>query len=246
MMVRDVGGSKGWSRAHSSLNDVDTLFCLRSLPVRLPVRNTGVAGLLEELKDSVSASKDGIDSVERDRADDNGSKVLSLSKLPLPNSGSSGGLRSVSQERGLVEDRGGCGGCRSLEICVLRFAADNESRRGCSLYWRSASGRLVIARTAAIEGGVDNASCGTWISCPFFLGTDSLVFPRAPFRHRVGMTTGFEEVGGEGVKPFDGAVLGKPAFSFFPVFLGIFRCSTDMAIFFSLFLGRVDVGEEYR
>lgn len=61
-----LGGSRGWSEAQFSPTDVDRLFCRR----RLEGENPGVAGLLAELKDSVSSSRDGIDSVDKDRRDD--------------------------------------------------------------------------------------------------------------------------------------------------------------------------------
>lgn len=78
--------------------DVDKLFCRLSLFVRLLFNRPGVAGLLAELSDSVSVSKDGMDSVDNDRTDDNGPNVVSLSKLPPSRSDSSGGLRSIPQD----------------------------------------------------------------------------------------------------------------------------------------------------
>ncbi len=82
----------------SSPMDVDRLFCLLSLFLRLLFDNPGVAGLLVELTDSVSVSSDGIDSMDRDRTDDNGPRVVSLSKLPTSGSDSSGGLRRTPQD----------------------------------------------------------------------------------------------------------------------------------------------------
>lgn len=96
-MALGVSGSRGWSMTQSSPLDVERLFCRLSAPLRL-FAIPGVAGLLTELSDSVSVSSDGMDSVEIDRADDNGPKVVSLSKLPVSCSESSGGLRSTPQD----------------------------------------------------------------------------------------------------------------------------------------------------
>ena len=94
MAVLGLLGSKGWSAAQSSPTDEDKLFCRPAL-MRLEFNRPGVAGLLTELRDSVSSSSDGIDSVDKDRMEDTGPKVVSLLRLPLSCRDSSGGLRSI-------------------------------------------------------------------------------------------------------------------------------------------------------
>lgn len=79
--------------------DVDMLFCRRLL-IAIP----GVDGLLAEPSESESASRDGIDSADRDRRDDAGPKVVSLPKLLLSCSSSSGGLKSIPHDWGLDDE----------------------------------------------------------------------------------------------------------------------------------------------
>ena len=87
------GGNSGWSKTQSFPLDVERLF----LPPRLPASIAGVAGSLAEQMESSSSSRDGIDSVDTDRTDEEGPMVVSLSKLPLSISSSSGGLNRKSQ-----------------------------------------------------------------------------------------------------------------------------------------------------
>ena len=77
------------------------LFWRLSDPMRLPFTSSGVTGSPTDCSDSVSVPRDGIDSLDSDRSDDNASKVASLSKLRLSGSASSGGLNSRPQDRGL-------------------------------------------------------------------------------------------------------------------------------------------------
>ncbi len=112
----------------SSPMDVDKFFCLLWPFMRPLFDSPGVVGLLAELKDSVSVSRDGIDSVDRDRTDDNGPKVVSLSKLPLSSSDSSGGLRRRPQDWGLDEEIERLGISLNLDSCIFRRANENELR----------------------------------------------------------------------------------------------------------------------
>ncbi len=93
--------------------------------------------------------------------DDDGAKVVSLSKLPLSGSDSSGGLKSISHDRGLDEDRARLGASRSLAFEILRLASEDDPRRTSLWRCRSGSDWLVMASRAAIEGGVDEVSWGT-------------------------------------------------------------------------------------
>ena len=70
----------------------------------------GVPGLLPEPRDSLSVSNDGMDSVDTERTEDDGPSVVLLSKLPISDSPSSGGLRSMPHDWGLEEEmvRLGC------------------------------------------------------------------------------------------------------------------------------------------
>ena len=82
MAVLGLLASRGWSVAQSSPTDVDKLFC-RPLLVRLAENSPGVSGLPTELRDPVSSSSDGIDSVDSDRTEDRGPSVVSLPTLLL-------------------------------------------------------------------------------------------------------------------------------------------------------------------
>lgn len=72
---------------------------------RWPFRGkAGVDGLLDVYTDSVSVSREGMDSLEQDRRP---RAVLSLSTLDVSSSISCGGLNSNLHECGLKSDRAG-------------------------------------------------------------------------------------------------------------------------------------------
>ena len=80
------------------------MFLCRRLLRAIP----GVDGLLADPSDSVSVPSDGIDSVDMDRREATGPRVVLLSKLLLASSISSGGLRSIPHDLGLDADIEGC------------------------------------------------------------------------------------------------------------------------------------------
>lgn len=153
----NFGFIKGWSVMHSSPTDEDILFCLLSLAMRPLLDSPGVAGLLVELNESLSASRDGIDSVERDRRED-GPNVVSVSKLPLFCSESSGGLNSIPQDCGLDDDIVRLGVALNLESCILRRANENDLRRASASRLDAGSDQGVIANSAVTDEGVDVGS----------------------------------------------------------------------------------------
>lgn len=81
-------GDRGWSRPQSSTSDSESDFKRRSRLAERP----GVEGWLTDSGDSRSMSSDGIESVESERKDESGAMVLSLPRLQLSGSDSSGGL----------------------------------------------------------------------------------------------------------------------------------------------------------
>ena len=125
-----LGSSKGWSSIQSSPIDVDRFLWRLSGLARRMCNDAGVASSLLELTDSLSVSRDGIDSVESDRADDLGPNLICIPNVSLSSSRSSGGLRSIPQDWGLEEEIVRLCMSRSPAFSILRQLEADTSRRG--------------------------------------------------------------------------------------------------------------------
>ena len=210
--------------------DADILFWRLSRPLRLLIAGSGVAGSPTEFSDSVSVPRDGIDSLDMDRIEDNGPGVVSLSKLQLSGSASSGGLSNIPHDCGLDEEIARLG-ISLLSVSCSPFAARMDplrqsSERGWYLDW----GNEVMASKAATDEGVEDESWGLPASCRVrSLDMDSLLFLRSRSLVLVGITTGL--VADWGVSIFGGrAVLATLSFvetrsvvetGIFPLSLGL-------------------------
>lgn len=153
-------GSRGWSKTQSSLVEEERVFGLLSPKLRLPTAMPGVEGLLAEADDSISPSKDGIDSLESERTE-KGPRVDSLAMLERSCSRSLGGLSRTPHDRGLELDDDCFETSASNEPLSLSLGLRRESfRRLWALEMYVDPDIDVIASIAAVEGGMDCGSCG--------------------------------------------------------------------------------------
>lgn len=192
-------GSRGWSKTQSSLVEEDRVFVLLSPPLRLPMGMPGVEGLLTEPEDSISASRDGIDSLESERTEHKGPRVDSHVMLETSCSHSLGGLNRTPHDRGLELDDACLETSESSEIPSSSLRARREClRRLCAFEVCIDLGNDVIASKAAVDGVIDCESCGISVSSgiDLILGVCPLPLRCPPCRVRVGITTGLDGVVG--------------------------------------------------
>ena len=144
----------------SSLAEDARVLGLLSLPLRLPMVMAGVDGLLAELDEPKSASREGIDSLESERIEYKGPVFESLFMLKVSSSKSFGGLSSIPHDRGLELDDEYLGPSESIDIAPSSSICVNAGRKSLRPLWTYDEvcldiGSDVIASNAAVEGGFE-------------------------------------------------------------------------------------------
>jgi len=155
----------------------------------------GVVRLPKEYRDSSSVSRDGIDSVERERVEVDAPSIISLSELPLLTSSDLGGRRRKSQVRGLEDDNRSWFLSFSLLRSLFPISVFLLGFVHCTR-----CGMADMANKAVTDVGIADESWGVGF-CPMLLlfsTLDPSLFRLEPSPKRVGITTGFEGEGGEG------------------------------------------------
>ncbi len=145
--------SKGWSEVLSSGIDEETLLDLRSSTCAFRIGMPGVDGLLDAYADSLSVSRDGMDSSEKERSGDPDPAIAS--SLPNVDASSSpvssGALNSNRHECGLDKED-------AIPVDALSVASSTAppaDRQGSVLHCNDdlcSDLEVLIARKAATEG----------------------------------------------------------------------------------------------
>lgn len=200
-----------------------------------------------ELIESSSVASEGIDSVDIDRTEDNGPRVVSLLKLAVSRSSSSGGLRRKSQVWGLEEDRARreASSLSALRRSIVSPCAGPRFRVEWAL--GVGPGIEVIASKAATDEGIDVASCrlGVFSLASRLFSSALLLLLLSLLRVLVGITTGLEGSDGGGARTL-GAFANPPDSFFSSAFLDGVRPADALARSFSLpFLADLGVGDAY-